>query len=214
MSPTSLLLVLDLAGTFVFALNGALTAIRFARLDLVGVVVLAIVTAVGGGTIRDLLIGDVPPASLRMWYYLPVAVLGGLIAFAAGSRADRRSIRIPMLLLDAAGLSLFAVVGTAKSLDFGLGNFPAMLMGALTAIGGGTIRDIMVTQIPTVLHSELYVIPAMAGSSLLVLANAHHWPVIPAAVAGAIVCFLIRVLGLKYRINVPRVRGHGTNSSS
>lgn len=198
------MLVIDLIGTFVFALNGAFTAIKFARLDLVGVVTLGIITAIGGGVMRDVLIGDLPPATFRLWFYIAVAVLGGLIAFAIGHRLHR--FRVPILILDAAGLSLFAVAGTAKSLAFGLGIAPSVLLGAITAVGGGTLRDIMVRQIPTVLHSELYVVPALVAATVVVVAAEAGLPQGPAAVVGAGLCFAIRGLGLRFRLNAPRTR--------
>lgn len=201
------LLVLDLAGTFVFALNGALTALRVAKLDLIGVCTLGIITAIGGGLLRDVLIGDLPPATLRLWYYLAVAIAGGLIVFAFGHRLHR--VRVPLLVLDAAGLSLFAVVGTTQALAFGLGVLPAVLLGAITAVGGGTIRDMMVRQIPTVLHSELYVVPALAGACIVVAGHLADLPMGWVAVAGAGVCFGIRGIALKYRLNAPLPRTGG-----
>ena len=118
-SSPSLLLVLDLAGTFVFALDGGLTALRATRLDIVGVVTLAMITALGGGILRDLVIGAIPPATFDDWRYLTVASAGGLVAFVLAGLPDR--LNLPINLLDAAGLSLFAVTGASKALDFGLG---------------------------------------------------------------------------------------------
>ena len=134
-SPT-LLLVLDLAGTFVFALDGGLTALRATRLDIVGVVTLAMITALGGGILRDLVIGAIPPATFDDWRYLTVAAAGGLIAFVLAGLPDR--LNLPINLLDAAGLSLFAVTGASKALDFGLGPGQAIILGAVTAVGGGS----------------------------------------------------------------------------
>src|SRR4051794_36101681 len=113
----AVLLVLDLLGTFAFALNGALTALRVARLDIVGVVALGMITALGGGIIRDVILDDLPPATFVDWRYLAVAAGGGLIAFAFGRGLDR--LAMPITVLDAAGLSLFAVTGATKALDFG-----------------------------------------------------------------------------------------------
>src|SRR3954449_359009 len=119
-----LLLALDLTGTFAFALNGALTALRTARLDIVGVVTLGIITAIGGGIIRDVLIGALPPATFSDWRYLAVAAGGGLVAFVAGRRLDR--LNTPITVLDAAGLSLFAVTGAGKALGAELGPVQAV----------------------------------------------------------------------------------------
>src|SRR3954453_16688775 len=120
-----LLLALDLTGTFAFALNGALTALRVARLDIVGVVTLGMITALGGGIIRDVLLGSLPPATFNDWRYLAVAAVGGLIAFAFGRRLDL--LNTPITVLDAAGLSLFAVTGANKALELGLGPAQAVL---------------------------------------------------------------------------------------
>src|SRR4051812_18437453 len=113
------LLVLDLAGTFAFALNGALTAVRSAGLELVGVIALSMITAIGGGILRDVLLGDLPPATFRDWRYLAVAASGGLIVFLFSRLLTQ--VSTPISVLDAAGLSLFAVTGAAKSLEFGVG---------------------------------------------------------------------------------------------
>ena len=162
------LLVLDLVGTFVFALDGALVALRVARLDIVGAITLGMVTAIGGGVIRDVLIGAVPPATFSDWRYLTVATAGGLIAFLLGNRLERLSS--PITVLDAAGLSLFAVIGASKALDFGLGAGQAILLGAITGVGGGTLRDVLVRRVPAVLQSGLYAIPAIIGAALTVVA--------------------------------------------
>jgi uncharacterized membrane protein YeiH len=196
-----LLLALDLAGTFAFALNGALTALRAARLDVVGVVTLGMITALGGGIIRDVLIGSVPPATFRDWRYLAVAAGGGLAAFALGRRLDR--LAVPITVLDAAGLSLFAVTGASKALAFGLGAGQAVILGAVTGVGGGTLRDVMVRQVPVVLRSELYAIPALAGAAVTVGASRAGVYGVPAALGAAAACFAIRLIGVRYGLNAP-----------
>jgi uncharacterized membrane protein YeiH len=155
---TPLLLTLDLIGTFAFALNGALTAVRAERLDIVGVVTLGMFTGLGGGTIRDVLLDALPPATFVDWRYLTVAAAGGLIAFVLSRRLDRLATAITVL--DAVGLSVFAVLSAYKALAMGFGVPQAMIVGMVTAVGGGTIRDVMIGRIPTVLRSELYAIPA------------------------------------------------------
>jgi uncharacterized membrane protein YeiH len=197
----TLLLVLDLVGTFVFALDGALLALRVARLDIVGTVTLGMVTAIGGGVIRDLLIGAVPPATFSDWRYLAVATAGGLIAFLLGHRLERLSA--PITVLDAAGLSLFAVTGASKALDFGLGAGQAVILGAITAVGGGTVRDVLVRRVPAVMQSGLYAIPAIIGAAITVatIRTEVFGPV--AAIAAAAVCFLVRMVGVRYDLNAP-----------
>ena len=198
----TLLLVLDLVGTFVFALDGALTALRTARLDIVGVVTLGTITALGGGIIRDLLIGAVPPATFSDWRYLAVAAAGSLVAFALARPLDRLSL--PISLLDAFGLSLFAVTGASKALDFGLGAGQAVILGALTAVGGGTLRDVLVRRIPAILHSGLYAIPALVGAAITVAAIRLGVYGLAAAVVAAGVCFGVRLLGIVFHLNAPR----------
>jgi uncharacterized membrane protein YeiH len=209
-----LLLVLDLAGTFAFALNGALTAVRAVHVDIVGVVTLGVITAVGGGIIRDTLLGALPPATFVDWRYLAVAATGGLIAFMF-SRALSRFISA-IDLLDAAGLSLFAVTGAIKALEFGVGPPQAVILGTVTAVGGGTVRDVMIRQVPSVLSSGLYAIPALVGATLVVIGTSSGVNrVLGAAVAvgAAGVCFLIRIVGLHFGLDAPKPLGVGRDDN-
>jgi uncharacterized membrane protein YeiH len=164
----SLILVLDLVGTFAFALNGAMTAIRTAHVDIVGVVTLGMITAVGGGILRDILLDDLPPATFVDWRYLTVAAAGGLIAFAFSRGLSR--FGLPIDVLDAAGLSLFAVTGAGKALELGAGPLQSVILGAVTGVGGGTLRDVLIRQVPSVLSSGVYAIPALVGAALTVAA--------------------------------------------
>lgn len=200
---STLLLVLDLAGTFVFALNGALTAIEAARVDVVGVITLGVITAIGGGTMRDLLIGAIPPAAFQDWRYLAVAMAGGLAAFASSHRLGQLAGIIT--ILDAAGLSMFAVTGATKALSSGLGAVPAVILGGVTAVGGGTIRDVLVRRIPSVLHSEgtLYAIPALAAASIAVAASSTHTYGTPAALGAVTACFALRMTAVRYHLTAP-----------
>lgn len=204
MTEPALLLAFDLAGTLVFAVNGAITGLEAARLDIVGMVTLGMMTALGGGIVRDILIGALPPATFRYWPYLAVAAGGALIAFFF-SRELRR-LTLPIELLDAAGLSFFCVTGATKSLQYGLGIAPAIILGAVTGAGGGTIRDVLVRRVPTVLTSGLYAIPALAGAGIAVttVRTGVYGP--PAAVGAALACFLIRAVGIRYNLNAPVAR--------
>jgi uncharacterized membrane protein YeiH len=195
------LLGLDLLGTFAFALNGALTALRVARLDIVGVVTLGMITALGGGIIRDVMLGSLPPATFSDWRYLAVAAVGGLIAFTFGRHLERLNRLINVL--DAAGLSLFAVTGASKALGLGLGPAQAVILGAITGVGGGTLRDVLVRQIPTVLSSGLYAIPALIGATAIVVATELHIYGLTTAVGAAALCFGIRMIGVHYSLDAP-----------
>ncbi len=194
-------LALDLTGTFVFALNGALTAVRAARLDIVGVVTLGMMTALGGGVIRDVVIGDIPPATFRDWRYFALAIAGGLLAFALSKLLSR--LEGAITVFDAVGLSAFAVIGTSKAAAFGLGIAPALLLGVTTAVGGGTIRDVLIGRIPTVLRSELYAIPALVAAAITIAAIRLDHYGLGAALAAAAVCFVIRMLGVRFGLNAP-----------
>src|SRR5215213_6733885 len=197
---TPVLLALDLTGTFAFALNGALTALRVARLDIVGVVTLGMITALGGGIIRDVLL-NVPPATFNDWRYLAVAAAGGLIAFTFGRHLERLNRLITVL--DAAGLSLFAVTGAGKALGLGLGPAQAVILGAITGVGGGTLRDVLVRQIPSVLSSGLYAIPALIGATAIVVVTELHLYDLTTAVGAAALCFGIRMIGVHYGLDAP-----------
>ncbi|MCC5581035.1 TRIC cation channel family protein [Microtetraspora sp. AC03309] len=199
--PPPLLLALDLTGTFAFGLNGALTAVRAARLDIVGVVTLGMVTALGGGIIRDILIDSLPPATFSDWRYLAVAAASGLVAYGLGRRLDR--LAGPIIVFDALGLSLFAVTGASKALDFRLGIAQAIILGAITAVGGGTLRDVLIRRIPTVLYSELYAIPALIAATVTAVTVRTGVYGIPAAIGAAAVCFVVRLVGVRFGLNAP-----------
>ena len=202
-----LLLGFDLLGTFVFALSGGVLAVRH-RLDLFGVLVLACVTAVTGGIVRDLLIGAVPPASLADWRYLSVAMLAGLVTFRWHALIER--LRNPVLMFDAAGLSLYAVLGTGKALAFGLSPFAAILLGIITGIGGGIARDLLVARTPVVLQqTELYAAAALVGSGIVAIAHAFGWPQAPAMVIGAALCFGLRFGAIRRGWRLPVARASG-----
>lgn len=196
------LLVIDLIGTFAFAINGAMTAIKYAKVDIVGVLTLGMVTALGGGFIRDILIDDLPPTTFQDWRYLLTAAVGSLIAFFVGSRLEKLSKTINML--DAVGLSLFAVTGTLKGLEMGVGPVQAVILGVITAAGGGTIRDIMIQRIPAVLHTELYAIPAAIAGMLTVAIVAGELPEMPWVVIAAMICFAIRMVGIQFDLHAPK----------
>jgi len=195
----TLILALNLVGTFVFGLSGGLAAVR-ARLDLFGVVVMAAVVGLAGGIIRDLLIGT-PPATFRDWRYLAAAGAAGLVCFFGRPALER--VQRSVLVFDAVGLGLFCVTGASKALDFGVGAVSAVLLGAITGIGGGMLRDVLLREVPTVLHHDLYAIPALLGAGVLVAAqeSGTSSPVFP--VLGVAVCVGVRLYGLKYEVNVP-----------
>lgn len=197
------LLTLDLVGTFVFALSGAIAGVKH-RVDLFGVLVLSYAASSSGGIARDVLIGAVPPAALSDWRYIAVSLLAGLITFFWYPLIDR--LRSPVLVFDAAGLALFAVSGALKALTFHLGPVAAVLLGVLTGIGGGMVRDLLVTQVPTVLHAELYAVAALAGAAVVVIGHMLQFPPAPATVAGAVLCFGLRFMAIRRGWGLPVAR--------
>jgi uncharacterized membrane protein YeiH len=195
-----LVLVLDLVGTFVFAISGAVAAVN-RRLDVFGILVLSFVAGNFGGITRDVLIGAVPPAALTDERYLLVSILAGLITFFWYAGVDR--LRSPVLLFDAVGLSLFAVTGAQKAIAFGLNPVMAALLGMLTGIGGGMTRDILVMEIPQVLRSDLYAVAALAGASVVVIGDRLDFSYGVSALTGAALCFGLRLMAIRFGWHLP-----------
>lgn len=193
-------LILDLAGTFVFALSGATAGVK-RRLDLFGVLVLSFAASVSGGIFRDLLIGYTPPAALRDWRYLGISLAAGVVTFIWHPRLSR--LQSPILVFDAAGLALFAVSGTQKALALGLSPVIAALLGLLTGIGGGIVRDVLLAEVPLVLRKEVYAVAALAGTLVVVAGHLLHFPVLGAEIGGAALCFGIRVFAIRRGWQLP-----------
>ena len=194
------LVALDLGGTFVFALSGAAVGVKH-RLDLFGVLVLSFAAANAGGIARDVLIGATPPAAIDDWRYLAVSLVAGVLTFFWYPVSDR--LRSPVLVLDAAGLALFAVSGALKALAFQLGPVAAVLLGVMTGIGGGMLRDVLVSEVPAVLRSELYAIAALAGAGVVVLGHVLDLPAPASALAGAVLCFGLRITAIRRGWRLP-----------
>lgn len=199
----ALLVGFDLGGTFVFALSGAVAGIKH-RLDLFGVLVLSFAAGNSGGIARDVMIGAHPPAAISDWRYIAVSMLAGLITFYWYQVISR--LRSPVLVFDAAGLALFAVSGAGKALAFHAGPVAATLLGMLTGIGGGMVRDILVTEIPTVLRTELYAVAALIGAAVLVLGARLQLPTSATAVTGAVLCFGLRFIAMRRGWQLPIAR--------
>ena len=198
------LVVLDLTGIFVFAVTGALVAVR-KHLDLFAALVLAGVTGLGGGFIRDVLIGATPPAALADWRYLLVPVGAGLLTFAFHPTIGR--LERVVTLFDACGLALFCVTGALKAVDYGLGPLPAALMGMLTGIGGGILRDVLAGRVPVIFEGVLYATPALAGAAVAVLLDRLGVPLLAVAAAGFATCLGWRMLALVRGWRAPLPRG-------
>ncbi len=192
--------ILDLGGTFVFAIRGAVAAVN-RRLDIFGILVLSFVTGIFGGITRDLLIGAVPPAALRDGRYLLVSVLAGFITFFWYAGVDK--LRSPVLLFDAVGLSFFAVAGAQKAIAFGLSPVMSALLGMLTGIGDGMTRDVLLAEVPQVLRSDLYAVAALAGASIVVIGDVLGLSYGISALAGATLCFGLRFMAIRHGWHLP-----------
>lgn len=204
MPVTTLTVILDLAGVFVFALAGALAAV-YKHLDIVGVVVVGIVAAIGGGLLRDVLLGDVPPPGLRDWRYVAVSAAASALVFFFHPYISRigRYVRV----LDAAGLGFFATAGTAKALSAGLGPLPSCLLGLVTGIGGSLLRDVLLVEIPLVLRDgEIYAVAALSGTVVVVVADRLDAYGGGAAGIAVLLVFLLRILAVRRRWAAPTPR--------
>lgn len=196
----TLVLILDLCGTFAFALSGAMAGIK-RHLDVFGVLVLSFAASSFGGISRDVMIGAVPPAALVDWRYLAISLAAGLVAFFWPSPIDK--LRNPVRLLDAMGLAFFAVAGAQKALAFGLSPVMAALLGMLTGVGGGVARDVLLARVPAVLRSDLYAVAALAGAAIVVGGTRLHLPFMVPAVSGGLVCFGLRVMAIRWGWHLP-----------
>ena len=203
LSTATLLVTLDLLGTFVFALSGAASGVRH-KLDPFGVGVLSFVAGNAGGVTRDVLIGAVPPAAIHDWRYVAVSLAAGAATFLWYGNVTK--LRRIVLLFDAAGLGLFAVAGTEKALAFGVNPFVSALLGMLTGIGGGVVRDLLVNEIPAVLRADFYALAALAGAGVVVSGHLLHWPPTATTITGAILCFGIRLIAIRRGWNLPAAR--------
>jgi uncharacterized membrane protein YeiH len=203
--------LLDLGGTFVFAISGAVAAVN-RRLDIFGILVLSFVAGNFGGISRDVLIGAVPPAAITDGRYLLMSALAGVLTFFSYAGVDR--LRSPVLLFDAIGLSFFAVAGAQKAIAFGLSPVTSALLGMLTGIGGGMARDVLLTEIPQVLRSDLYAVAALAGAVVVVIGDQLHFPYGASALVGSVLCFGLRFLAIRYNWHLPAARQRQRETSS
>lgn len=198
---TTLLLAIDLVGTALFAAEGASVAVN-ARLDLLGVLVIAIVTATGGGLLRDVFLGDTPPSSMRDWRYFSIALVAGASVFLVRSATHFENLSL-IPLLDAAGLSFFAVAGAAKAVQFGLNPLLCIMMGGITGVGGGAIRDVLIGRVPMVLRGDIYATAALFGAAVTVICLKLKLRPVVASSLGIVCCFALRMTAVHFHWNLP-----------
>ncbi len=193
-------LILNLVGTFAFGLSGGILAVR-KKMDLFGVLVLSVATGLGGGIMRDLILGHTPPVTLVDWRYLAAAGVAGLLVFVDFRQIVRWSRFVTAF--DAAGLAIFTVTGTTIALAAGLGPVPASLLGMLTGIGGGALRDILAAEVPLVLRSEVYAVASLLGAIIITLANQAGVLGTPAEILAALATFALRMVSVWRAWRIP-----------
>lgn len=196
--------VLDLLGTFAFAVSGAVAA-RHRRLDVFGVIAIAYVVACGGGILRDVSLGAVPPVGLSDWRYLATAVLAALLTMSLYPLVQR--LNQPVLFFDALGLGFFAIYGAHKALLHTQNIEVAVILGMLSAVGGGMLRDILLNRTPLILQKEIYASAALLGASFQVLGEKLDWSMAWLPWAGIVLCVSLRMVSLRYRWNLPNLHG-------
>lgn len=202
--------IFDMIGTIAFAVSGALVGVA-RKMDIFGMSVLALATAIGGGIVRDVLLGYFPPNSLRNIVYVTVVIAVTIIVFIIYSSRYRRQVmgprsRASYLFADAVGLASFTVTGASAGYTL----YPDLpifivLLGTITAVGGGIIRDMLAQRIPSVLKEDVYALPSIIGGIVYYVMVLYGW--VGQAVYGAFsIVLIIRLLAIKYRWSLPKVR--------
>ncbi len=205
----SVFVLVDLLGTFAFAISGAVAG-KQRRLDLFGVFAISYLTATGGGIFRDICLGALPPVGISDWRYLACSVIAAAITIWARPIADH--LKHPGVFFDSFGLGFFAVFGAHKALLFGSNVEAAIVLGTLTAVGGGALRDVVLNRVPIILHKEIYALAALVGAAIQVLGQKTGWWVAVTPWFGASVCYVIRFLSLRYSWNLPVVGKKGSTA--
>lgn len=197
----SLLFILDMAGTFFFAISGAMVGIK-KNMDLFGIIVLGTVTAIGGGTLREIFLGQFPPFVFRQDMYFYLAITGSLVTWLFVEQLLR--IRSVVLLADAVGLGTFVTIGVTRALAAEITPTSAIILGTVTAVAGGMIRDVLAGEIPYVLTRDFYAVSCILGGIAYLGMNALHVPLQFTMAVTTVIVILLRVLAIRYRWKLPR----------
>ena len=195
-----LTLSLNLIGTFAFGLSGGILAVR-KQMDLFGVLVLSVATGLGGGITRDIILGHLPPTTLSDWRYLAAAGFAGLLVFLWYNRVEHHGKFITAF--DAAGLSIFTVTGTTIAVDSGLGPAAAVLLGMLTGVGGGVLRDVLAAEVPLIFRSEIYAVASMLGAIVIIIATQAGFSRTVSEVIAALATFSLRMVSVRRGWRIP-----------
>lgn len=205
------MLLIDLLGTLAFALTGAFRAVKY-ELDWLGLLVLSAITGVGGGMVRDVLLGHTPPLALQQPMYLGVCVLAAILTVVAKKRIA--SLWDTVMVVDALGLGFFAAIGAARAEQAGANPMTIVLLAGLTAVGGGVIRDVLVSEIPQVLKSDFYATAALIGGLAYWLLCYTNWDATPKMLLVTVLVFGLRLYAMRNRLQLPKVRRLPSNPSS
>ncbi|WP_050791476.1 trimeric intracellular cation channel family protein [Streptomyces pristinaespiralis] len=201
-----------MVGIFVFAISGALLAVR-KNFDVFGMAVLAEVTALGGGLLRDLIIGAVPPAAFTDLGYFVTPLVATALVFFLHPHVER--IQVAVNVFDAAGLGLFCVTGTTKAYEYGLGLTSSATLGLATAVGGGVLRDVLANEVPSLLRwdRDLYAVPAMVGAAMVVLCIRFEALNPFTSGLAVVTAFVLRLLAMRFHWRAPRAWNRRSQTS-
>jgi uncharacterized membrane protein YeiH len=199
-------LILNLSGTFAFGLSGGILAVR-KKMDLFGILVLSVTTGLGGGILRDVLLNRLPPTTVTDVRFLAIAALAGVIVFVTYNRLIHHVLFITTF--DAIGLGIFTVTGTTIALGSGLGPVPAALLGMLTGVGGGVLRDVLAAEVPLILRSEIYAVASLLGAAIIILANQVQLLGSFAEIIAALATFTLRMVSVRRGWRIPMVTPKG-----
>lgn len=195
--------ILDLLGTFVFAITGGLKAVKY-NLDILGIIVLSIIVGVGGGVIRDLILGYNPPNVFRDEIYLIVCLAAGLLVFFFSYLIERK-IRF-LLIFDAVGLGVFALIGANRAASYDMGPLGVIMMGTITATGGGLLRDVLVREIPIIIKKDFYASAALVGCIFYLIADHYQLPNLIKIVMPILITTSLRLTAIIFNINLPKTK--------
>lgn len=199
-----LFVLVELLGVFAFATSGAAAA-KERRLDWFGVVVVAYLTACGGGIARDLCLGAVPPAGISNWRYLACAAFAAVLTIGASRWVER--LEHPVRWFDSVGLGFFAVVGAHEALRHGAGIMAGIMLGTVTAVGGGVMRDVLLNRVPVILEREIYALAALVAAVIQVAAEVNQLPIGITQCVAVVACLAIRFLALRHSWALPVAKG-------
>lgn len=195
--------IFDFLGTIAFAVSGAIAAVR-KEMDLYGIIVLSLVTAAGGGVVRDILIGQIPPIIFTQPAYIGLVLAASLVVFFLHEKIEH--VAFPLLYMDAIGLGVFTIIGVRAAISLDISWYGAIIMGVTTGTVGGMVRDVLRQQIPLVLKKEVYASACLAGAGVYYFLNYLQLPEAAAAIIGFVTVVVIRLLSIRHNWHLPKAK--------